>query len=131
MSADSPKRILLGAFEMMNPNNGMPTWTDPRGRGDDWDDLSYWLGLATMLDAAGFDFLFFADTYGYATLDGRMPDEVAAHGIQFPALDPMLAIPALAHATSHLLRVFVSLFVPVKEFGDGRVPPIHDPDAMR
>ena len=120
MSADSPKRILLGAFEMMNPNNGMPTWTDPRGRGDDWDDLSYWLGLATMLDAAGFDFLFFADTYGYATLDGRMPDEVAAHGIQFPALDPMLAIPALAHATSQLGFVVTSPTTVEKPYGTAR-----------
>src|SRR3546814_6774689 len=96
------RRIVLGVFEMMNPSNGMPTWTDPRGRGDDWDRLEYWVGLARELDAAGFDFLFFADTYGYATLDGRMPEEVAAHGIQFPALDPMLAIAALARETENL-----------------------------
>ena len=101
-------RILLGVFEMMNPSNGMPTWTDPRGRGDDWDRLQYWVDLARTLDVAGFDFLFFADTYGYATLDGRMPREVAAHGIQFPALDPMLAIPALALQTRDLGFVVTS-----------------------
>ena len=102
------KRIRLGVFEMMNPSNGMPTWTDPRGRGDDWDDLDHWVTLARELDAAGFDFLFFADTYGYATLDGRMPEEVAAHGIQFPALDPMLAIAALARETESLGFVVTS-----------------------
>ncbi|GAA1704202.1 LLM class flavin-dependent oxidoreductase [Microbacterium sediminicola] len=102
------KPIILGAFEMMNPSNGMPTWTDPRGRGDDWDDIEYWVDLAKMLDAADFDFLFFADTYGYATLQGRMPEEVAAHGIQFPALDPMLAIPALARETEKLCFVVTS-----------------------
>ena len=101
-------RIVLGVFEMMNPNNGMPTWVHPKGRGDDWDRLDYWVGLAKELDAAGFDFLFFADTYGYATLEGRMPEEVAAHGIQFPALDPMLAITALAQATEHLGFVVTS-----------------------
>lgn len=120
MNADSPKRILLGAFEMMTPNNGMPTWTDPRGRGDDWDDLGYWLGLARTLDEAGFDFLFFADTYGYATLGGRMPDEVAAHGIQFPALDPMLTIPALAHATRDLAFVVTSPTTVEKPYGTAR-----------
>ncbi|MGP3533445.1 NtaA/DmoA family FMN-dependent monooxygenase [Microbacterium sp. RD1] len=102
------KRIALGVFEMMNPSNGMPTWTDPRGRGDDWDRLEYWVDLARALDAAGFDFLFFADTYGYATLGGRMPEEVAAHGIQFPALDPMLAIAALARETDALGFVVTS-----------------------
>ncbi|MBA8817563.1 FMN-dependent oxidoreductase (nitrilotriacetate monooxygenase family) [Microbacterium halimionae] len=101
-------RIIFGVFEMMNPSNGMPTWTHPEGRGDDWDQLDYWVGLAKELDQAGFDFLFFADTYGYATLDGRMPEEVAAHGIQFPALDPMLAIATLAHETENLGFVVTS-----------------------
>ncbi|MEJ1154757.1 NtaA/DmoA family FMN-dependent monooxygenase [Microbacterium marmarense] len=102
------KRIKLGVFEMMNPNNGMPTWTDPRGRGDEWDNLEYWVTLARELDDAGFDFLFFADTYGYATLEGSMPNEVAAHGIQFPALDPMLAIATLARETENLGFVVTS-----------------------
>ncbi len=120
MSDSTPTRILLGAFEMMNPNNGMPTWTDPRGRGDDWDRLDYWVDLARMLDAAGFDFLFFADTYGYATLDGVMPREVAQHGIQFPALDPMLAIAALAHATRQLGFVVTSPTTVEKPYGTAR-----------
>lgn len=114
------ERIALGVFEMMNPSNGMPTWTDPRGRGDDWDRLEYWVDLARMLDAAGFDFLFFADTYGYATLDGVMPDEVAAHGIQFPALDPMLAIAALARETETLGFVVTSPTTVEKPYGTAR-----------
>jgi FMN-dependent oxidoreductase (nitrilotriacetate monooxygenase family) len=118
--SDTTKPILLGAFEMMNPSNGMPTWTDPRGRGDDWDRLDYWVDLATMLDEAGFDFLFFADTYGYATLKGRMPHEVAAHGIQFPALDPMLAIPALARATENLGFVVTSPTTVEKPYATAR-----------
>ncbi len=129
----STKRIALGVFEMMNPSNGMPTWTDPRGRGDDWDRLEYWMQLARELDAAGFDFLFFADTYGYATLGGRMPEEVAAHGIQFPALDPMLAIAALARETATLGFVVTSpttverpyatarRFATLDRFTDGRI----------
>ena len=102
------KRIALGVFEMINPSNGMPTWTHPGGRGDDWDDLGYWIRLARTLDRAGFDFLFFADTYGYPTIEGSLPAEVAAHGLQFPALDAMLAIPALAMATERLGFVVTS-----------------------
>ncbi|MFJ6651655.1 NtaA/DmoA family FMN-dependent monooxygenase [Microbacterium sp. NPDC091313] len=114
------ERIALGVFEMMNPSNGMPTWTDPRGRGDDWDSLEYWVELSRMLDSAGFDFLFFADTYGYATLDGAMPEEVAAHGIQFPALDPMLAIAALARETERLGFVVTSPTTVEKPYGTAR-----------
>lgn len=114
------KRIALGVFEMMNPSNGMPTWTHADGRGDDWDRLEYWVGLAKELDAAGFDFLFFADTYGYATLSGRMPEEVAAHGIQFPALDPMLAIPTLARETETLGFVVTSPTTVEKPYGTAR-----------
>ncbi|MDQ1129250.1 NtaA/DmoA family FMN-dependent monooxygenase [Microbacterium sp. SORGH_AS_0888] len=133
MSGAAGGRILLGVFETMNPSNGMPTWTHPEGRGDDWDDLGYWLGLARELDAAGFDFLFFADTYGYATLGGRMPEEVAAHGIQFPALDPMLAIAALARETRDIGFVVTSpttverpyatarRFATLDRFTDGRI----------
>lgn len=116
----NPRRIVLGVFEMMNPSNGMPTWTDPRGRGDDWDRLEYWVALARELDAAGFDFLFFADTYGYATLEGLMPEEVAAHGIQFPALDPMLAIAALARETDDLGFVVTSPTTVEKPYGTAR-----------
>jgi FMN-dependent oxidoreductase (nitrilotriacetate monooxygenase family) len=102
------KRISLGVFEMMNPSNGMPTWQHPQGRGDDWDSIDYWAGLSRMLDDAGFEFLFFADTYGYPTIEGAVPDEVVAHGIQFPALDPMLIISALARETTSLGFVLTS-----------------------
>jgi FMN-dependent oxidoreductase (nitrilotriacetate monooxygenase family) len=113
-------KMLLGAFEMVNPNNGMPTWTHPDGRGEDWDDLAHWMSLAKTLDAAGFDFLFFADTYGYPTLDGRVPDETVAHGIQFPALDPMLMIVALAAQTSSLGFVVTSPTVAERPYATAR-----------
>jgi len=131
MTAGKP--IILGVFEMMNPSNGMPTWTHPLGRGDDWDSLDYWVRLARTLDAAGFDFLFFADTYGYGTAAGRILHEVAAHGIQFPALDPMLAISAMARETHGLGFVVTSpttverpyatarRFASLDRFTDGRV----------
>ncbi|MGY1814732.1 NtaA/DmoA family FMN-dependent monooxygenase [Blastococcus sp. SYSU D00820] len=103
-----PKAIALGAFEMMNPSVGMPTWTHPLGKGDRYDSVDYWVEVARLLDGAGFDFLFFADTYGYPTVDGQFPDAVAAHGIQFPGFDPMLIISALAQATGSLGFVLTS-----------------------
>jgi FMN-dependent oxidoreductase (nitrilotriacetate monooxygenase family) len=102
------KELILGVFEMLNPNNGMPTWTDPRAKGDSWNTVDHWVALAKLLDTHDVDFLFFADTYGYATIDGRMPDAVASHGIQFPGLDAMLLLSALARETERLGLVVTS-----------------------
>jgi FMN-dependent oxidoreductase (nitrilotriacetate monooxygenase family) len=102
------KQISLGVFEMLNPNNGLPTWTHPDAKGNEWDSVDYWVGVAKMLDDAGFEFLFFADTYGYASIDGQVPREVVEHGIQFPGLDPMLLIAALARETRELGFVVTS-----------------------
>jgi len=102
------KPLSLGVFEMMNPSVGMPTWTHPLSKGDRYDSIEHWVELSRLLDGAGVDFLFFADTYGYPTIDGRLPDAVAEHGIQFPALDPMLLISALARETESLGFVVTS-----------------------
>jgi FMN-dependent oxidoreductase (nitrilotriacetate monooxygenase family) len=102
------KKIVLGVFEMMNPSNGMPTWRHPHGRADRYDSIDYWIEMARLLEANNVDFLFFADTYGYATIDGRMPRQVAEHGIQFPGFDPMLIIATLARETERLGFVITS-----------------------
>ncbi|GAA1135944.1 NtaA/DmoA family FMN-dependent monooxygenase [Nesterenkonia lutea] len=102
------KHISLGVFEMLNPNNGLPTWTHPDAKANSWDQMEYWVRTAKLLDEAGFDFLFFADTYGFPTIEGTVPEEVIRHGIQFPGLDPMLLISALASQTSRLGFVVTS-----------------------
>lgn len=114
------KRIALGVFETINPTNGMPTWNHPNGRADTWDDPRFWTRLARILEDAGFDFLFFADTYGYPTIDGQVPDETIAHSIQFPALDPMLLISALAAATDRLGFVVTSPTTVEKPYATAR-----------
>ncbi len=114
------KRIALGVFEMINPTNGMPTWNHPRGRAETWDDPRFWTSLAVKLEDAGFDFLFFADTYGYSTIDGEVPYETVAHGLQFPALDPMLLISALAAATEKLGFVVTSPTTVEKPYATAR-----------
>jgi len=100
--------LILGVFEMLNPANGMPTWTHPLGKADRYADPGYWVSLAATLRDGGFDFLFFADTYGYATIDGLLPAEVPQHGIQFPGYDAMLLISALAQAVPDLGYVVTS-----------------------
>jgi len=99
--------MLLGIFEHLRPNHGMPTWHREHHR-EGYDTFDYWTTLGRMLDEAGFDFLFLADSYGYPLVDGVMPDEVARLGIQFPGYDPMFYAAAVAAATRDLGIVVTS-----------------------
>ena len=103
-----PKPLSLGVFEILTPSNGVPTWRHPQGRGDRYADPSYWIGVAKLLDDAGFDFLLFADSYGYPIVDGSVPDEVLSHGILFPGYDPLLLVTALSQAAPSLGIVVTS-----------------------
>ncbi|TIH36608.1 NtaA/DmoA family FMN-dependent monooxygenase [Subtercola vilae] len=114
------KKLSLGVFDMMNPSNGMPTWRHPNGRADRYSDVGYWIGVAQLLETAGFDFLFFADTYGYPTIDGELPSQVATAGIQFPGFDPMLMIAALAQATTRIGFVVTSPTTVEKPYASAR-----------
>ncbi len=114
------KKITLGVFEMLNPNNGMPTWKHPLAKADRYDKVDYWIEVAQLLEGAGFDFLFFADTYGYATIAGELPANVAKHGIQFTGFDPMLMISALAQATTNLGFVLTSPTTVEKPYATAR-----------
>jgi FMN-dependent oxidoreductase (nitrilotriacetate monooxygenase family) len=102
------KPLALGVFEIMTPSNGVPTWRHANGRGDHYDDPAYWIALGRMLDEAGFDFVLFADSYGYPMFDGHVPDEVLSHGILFPGYDPILLVAAISQAAPGLGIVVTS-----------------------
>jgi FMN-dependent oxidoreductase (nitrilotriacetate monooxygenase family) len=100
--------MILGAFNMVEPNHDFPTWRLPDGRSGEWDDIRFWKRLARVLEDGGFDFLFFADTYGYPQVDGEIPQEVVTEGIMFPSLDPVVFAAAIADATEHIGIVVTS-----------------------
>ncbi|QJU53276.1 NtaA/DmoA family FMN-dependent monooxygenase [Herbiconiux sp. KACC 21604] len=100
--------LSFGVFEILTPSNGVPTWRHPHGRGDRYGDPAYWTQLAATLDEAGFDFILFADSYGYPQIDGEVPEEVLTHGILFPGYDPLLLVSAIAQAAPTLGVVVTS-----------------------
>ncbi|MBM9469658.1 NtaA/DmoA family FMN-dependent monooxygenase [Nakamurella leprariae] len=107
MSSARPLR--LGVFEAMQPQvGGTLSWPHPRSQTHRFAELDFWLDYARMLDAAGFDFLFFADSYGFPTLRGELPEATVTGGVNFPILDPMLVLSALAAATERLGLVVTS-----------------------
>jgi FMN-dependent oxidoreductase (nitrilotriacetate monooxygenase family) len=100
--------MILGAFNMIEPNHDFPTWRLPQGRSGEWDDIRFWKRMAKVLEDGGFDFLFFADTYGYPQVKGEIPREVVTEGIMFPSLDPVVFAAAIADATEHIGIVVTS-----------------------
>jgi FMN-dependent oxidoreductase (nitrilotriacetate monooxygenase family) len=92
--------ITFGMFQTSAARN---TWKI-RGRESDrgFTDLDYWIDLAKKCEAAGVDFLFLADSYGYPTLDGHVIPESVERNVQFSNIDPQVMMTALAAATESL-----------------------------
>jgi FMN-dependent oxidoreductase (nitrilotriacetate monooxygenase family) len=98
-----PREIRLNAFDMAclgHIQQGM--WTHPRDRATDYLRLDHWTGLARLLERGLFDGLFLADVLGVYDVHGGSQDAAVRHGVQIPLLDPMLLVPAMAAATTHL-----------------------------
>ncbi|MCU1446731.1 MAG: hypothetical protein JWP54_2389 [Cryobacterium sp.] len=80
----------------------MGTWKLADNTATDFLDLNHWLTMARRCEAAGVDFLFFADDYGYPVVDGGLPATAIRGGVQFPKGDPLAILPALAAVTEKL-----------------------------
>ncbi|NAZ74614.1 NtaA/DmoA family FMN-dependent monooxygenase [Kineococcus sp. T13] len=99
----------LGVFEVASPQvGGTLSWSHPWSDSVHHREVGHWIEVARLLEDAGFDFLFFADGYGYPSVGGDLPEAAARGGLNFSGIDPMLLIPALAHATSRIGFVVTS-----------------------
>ncbi len=97
------REILLNAFDMNcvgHIQQGL--WTHPRDQSTRYLDLAYWTELAKTLEDGLFDGLFLADVVGVYDVFGGNADAALRGAVQVPVNDPMLLIPAMAAATSHL-----------------------------
>ena len=97
------REILLNAFDMNcvgHIQQGL--WTHPRDQSTRYLDLAYWTELAKTLEDGLFDGLFLADVVGVYDVFGGNADAALRGAVQVPVNDPMLLIPAMASATTHL-----------------------------
>ncbi|TKY86257.1 hypothetical protein EX895_005082 [Sporisorium graminicola] len=104
LSDNAPqKRIILYAFMMGCSGHQSPgLWTHPADRSRHHNKLSYWIDHAKLLEAGHFDGLFLADVLGgYDVYAGNL-DAALSSGAQFPVIDPLLLISAMAAATTNL-----------------------------
>lgn len=128
------RQIRLNGFIGFSPVHLSPgLWAHPRSWGADYKSLDYWVSLAKTLERGKFDALFIADGIGmHDTYEGSAAATIRA-GAQFPKLDPLMLVSALAHETTHLgfgitastthelPAVLARRFSSLDHFTDGRI----------
>ncbi|OMF38474.1 hypothetical protein BK133_01960 [Paenibacillus sp. FSL H8-0548] len=85
-------------------------WAHPENQSTRYNELAFWIEIAQLCERGLFDFIFFADSYGYSVNKRELAFREAVYT---PGLDPLLSISALAAATKHL--AFVSTASPSYE----------------
>lgn len=97
------RQLRFGLFENAQANDsGTATWRHPENRRVDFDTLGYWRDLATICEEARLDFLFLADAWGWADVNGQRPDICSVEGLDLPRLDPAVVAAAMLPHTEHL-----------------------------
>ncbi|GEK80184.1 LLM class flavin-dependent oxidoreductase [Agrococcus baldri] len=95
--------LLLSAFDMLVPTHQSPgLWRHPESQATRFDELGYWTSLARTLERGGFSALFLADIPGVYDVYGDGIEATARGGVQYPVLDPLVAVPAMAAVTERL-----------------------------
>lgn len=97
------RQVVLMGFDMNcvgHIQQGM--WRHPRDRSPGYVGLEHWVGLAQLLERGLFDGLFLADVLGVYDVYGGGPAAAIRAAVQVPVNDPMMLVPAMAYATTHL-----------------------------
>jgi len=98
-----PTEIRLNAFALAAPSHlSMGLWRHPRDRSLQYNKLSYWTDLAQIAERGKFDAVFLADGISLYDVYKGSAEPAVRLGVQFPRLDPLLLVSAMAHVTRHL-----------------------------
>ena len=97
------KRIHLNAFKIAGVGHtAVGLWRHPDNQAHRYTDLDYWIETARTLEKGRFDSLFIADFPGIYDVYNRSADAALRDAIAVPLNDPLLAVSAMAAATTHL-----------------------------
>ena len=97
------RRLRFGLFENAQANDsGTATWRHPDNQRVRFDELAYWRDLARICEDARLDFLFLADAWGWADVNGERPEICSVEGLDLPRLDPAVVAAALMSQTEQL-----------------------------
>jgi long-chain alkane monooxygenase len=95
--------LRFGVFELFGPQvGGTLSWPHPLSDSVEFADPDHWVRMAKIMDAAGYDFLFFADGFGYPILGDDISPGAVERGINFSGYDPTILLPVLMRETRDL-----------------------------
>ncbi|AGT10792.1 LLM class flavin-dependent oxidoreductase [Paracoccus aminophilus] len=102
-TTSAKKPLILNGFAMTVPGHvSAGVWRHPSDQSQNYTKLSYWTGLAELLDKGGFDNLFIADALGPLDVYGGSPDAALRSAAQQPLNDPLVLVAAMAGVTKRL-----------------------------
>lgn len=97
------KPLSFGLFENAQANDsGTATWRHDGNERVWFDDPDYWRRISRLCEDGGFDWLFLADAWGWAEIDGRRPDICSVESLDLPRLDPAIVAAMIARMTTRL-----------------------------
>jgi alkanesulfonate monooxygenase len=77
-------------------------WRHPKDRSLDYNDLTYWIEFAKLLERGKFDGVFMADGLGVYDVYGGSAEAAIRRAVMIPKNDPSMLVSAMAAATRHL-----------------------------
>ena len=97
------RRLVFGMFDNAQANGfGMAPWRHPDDQRHRFTELGYWIDLAKMSEEARLDFMFLADAWGYARVNGERWDVCFTEGLDLPRLDPAIVLATVTPETKDL-----------------------------
>lgn len=97
------KQLRFGLFENAQTNDsGTATWRYPENQRHLFDTLGYWREISAICEDAKLDFMFLADAWGWADVNGSRPDICSVEGLDLPRLDPAIVAAAVLPQTENL-----------------------------
>jgi long-chain alkane monooxygenase len=99
------KPLFFGLYEQANIGDGSGAaslWTHPLDQRLTATSFDYWLHLARVAEETNLDLFFFGDVLGIYDVYQSSAETALAWGVELPAHDPLMHIPALAAVTRNL-----------------------------
>jgi FMN-dependent oxidoreductase (nitrilotriacetate monooxygenase family) len=81
---------------------GIAPWRHPDDQRHRFTELGYWIELAKICEDARLDFMFLADAWGYAQVNGERRDVCFTEGLDLPRLDPAIVLATVTPETNDL-----------------------------
>ncbi|XBH21024.1 NtaA/DmoA family FMN-dependent monooxygenase [Jonesiaceae bacterium BS-20] len=97
------KQLRFGLFENAQANDsGTATWRHPDSQRHNYDTVDYWKNIAQISEDAALDFVFLADAWGWADVNGQRPDIATIESLDLPRVDPAIVASTLIPETKNL-----------------------------